>query len=73
MKLPFRGHKKTLSPKTPQWFKDWHNIYFKTVDTRSSRNEKLIYIILASVLALNTVGNYFHDNVAGFFARLFGG
>lgn len=58
---------------TPSWFKLWDAKYFSRVDQRSSRNEKLIYVILAFVLTLNTAGNYFHVEIAQFFIRLFTG
>lgn len=58
--------------KTPQWFKDWDFRYFRPVDSRSSRNEKLIYLILAAVLGLNTAGNYFHKEIADFILKLSG-
>ena len=61
-----------LNGKAPQWFKDWDNQYFRRVDSRSKRNEKLIYAIFAAVVGLNTVGNWYHEDIMNFFFRLFG-
>ena len=68
----FKRQPKELNSKTPNWFKEWHNSYFQSVDSRSKRNEKLIYIILIAVLGLNTAGNYYHIEIIGFIKGLFG-
>lgn len=66
-------NKKELNSKTPIWFKEWHSAFFRPVNSRSSRNEKLIYVLLAAVLGLNTVGNHYHIQIWEFIIRLFGG
>ncbi len=45
---------KPLNPKTPQWFRDWNWQSFQPIEKQSSRNERLIYIILAAILASST-------------------
>ncbi len=67
----FRRKIREYNSKTPSWFKDWDRDYFSPVETKSTRNEKLIYLILAAVVGLNTAGNYFHLEIAEFFVRLF--
>jgi hypothetical protein len=52
----------TLNNKTPKWFKDWHIAYFREVRDRSKRNEKLIYAVLATVIAANVL-NHFHNEI----------
>lgn len=63
---------KKLNERTPNWFKEWHSSYFLPTESRSSRNERLIYILLATVLGLNTAGNWYHEDIIRFFLRLFG-
>jgi len=62
---------KKLNNKTPKWFIEWHYTHFKAVKDRSKRNEVLIYILLTAVLALNTVGNYFHIQIWEFILSFF--
>lgn len=69
----FRRKQVQLNSKTPAWFKDWHSNYFLPVKIKASRNEKLIYVILAAVIALNTAGNYYHEEIFNFIMSLFGG
>ena len=68
----FRKQSKELDRKTPNWFREWHNSYFQSVESRSKRNEKFIYLILVAVLGMNTVGNHYHSEIMQFFFRLFG-
>ncbi len=44
---------KELDKKTPQWFITWNDRFFRPVDSRSKRNEKLIFVIIAGVFGLN--------------------
>ena len=39
-----------LNSKTPRWFVEWHLGKFLPVKNKTSRNEKLIYIILAAII-----------------------
>ena len=57
---------KELDKKTPQWFITWNDRFFRPVDSRSKRNEKLIFVIIAGVFGLNTVGNYYHIEIIDF-------
>ena len=61
---------RALNDGTPQWFKDWDATHFKPVEAKTSRNEKLIYLLLAAVVGLNTAGNYFHIELIEFFQNL---
>ena len=45
-----------LNSKTPQWFKDWHNKYFRQVRDRSLRNERVLWLVLGTILAASIVG-----------------
>ena len=49
--------KKGLNSKTPQWFKDWHQNHYKPLSTTVSWNTRLIFIILATILAASIVNN----------------
>ena len=69
----FKRKKKDINSKAPQWFKEWHYEFFKPVDSRSSRNEKMIYLLLAVIFGFNTVGNHYHEEIWGFISRLIGG
>ncbi len=51
---PIKDH---LGNGAPRWFESWHNLHFTPVCRRSRRNEKLIYIILATILAAAALGN----------------
>lgn len=62
-----------LNSRTPAWFKEWDRVYFRPVEGRSSRNEKLIYVILIAVLGLNTAGNWYHTEIMDFIVQLLGG
>ena len=62
-----------LDKKTPMWFQLWHLKYFAPVKSKTNRNEKFIYITLASVLGLNTVGNYYHIEIIEAIKQFFGG
>ena len=67
----FKKKIEELNDDAPQYFKDWFYVHFLPVKSRSKRNEALIYVILASVVLLNTVGNYWHEEIFQFIARLF--
>jgi len=58
-----------LNNKTPQWFKDFFYRQFLPEKHARSRNTKLIYIILAVILAASLAGNGSLDVVG----RLLGG
>ena len=45
-----------LNSKTPQWFKDWHNKYFSQVRDRSLRNERVLWLVLGTILAASVIG-----------------
>ena len=68
----FRTKKREYNSKTPAWFKEWDGSYFKPVESKAARNEKIIYLILAAVIGLNTAGNYYHTEIVQFFYRIFG-
>lgn len=69
----FRRKIREYNSKTPAWFKDWDKDRFSPVETKAARNERMIYLILAAVIGLNTAGNYYHVEIAQFFIRLFTG
>lgn len=48
---------KELNTKTPQWFKDWHANHYKPIKSQVGRNTKIIYIILAAILASSLAAN----------------
>jgi len=56
--------KKKLNSKTPHWFRDWHMEHFNAVKDRTFRNEKLIYLILAAIVAASIFGGDTVDAVA---------
>ena len=49
-----------LNGKTPQWFQDWHEYHYirdmTEQDRVTSRNTKLIYFVLAALLAAAFTG-----------------
>ena len=71
--MMFRKSEKTLNSRTPKWFQEWHSEYFKPVDGRSKRNERLVYLLIAAVISLNTAGNWYHEEMIEFIIKLFGG
>jgi hypothetical protein len=68
-----RQEEDRLNGRTPQWFKEWDYKHFQDTEKRSKRNEKLIYLLLAAVVGLNTAGNWYHKEIIDFFCHLFGG
>ena len=53
-----------LNSKTPQWFKDWHNKYFRQVRDRSLRNERVLWLVLGAIVAASIVGDVNLDLVS---------
>ncbi len=68
---------KELDDKTPKWFRYWHAVVFTprldTSDTGRKRNERLIYIILAAIIASNLVGNGNGEELVSLIKSLIGG
>ena len=62
-----------LDNRTPHWFEDWHFRHFKSVQDRSKRNEKWIYIILVAIIGSGVLANGNAKEVASIISRLMGG
>lgn len=65
--------KSPLNSRTPQWFKDWHSSYFLPLQSRVSRNEKMIYIILAALLGSAALSRGCLESIQNLLTMVIGG
>ena len=47
-----------MNNRTPKWFKDWRNNEFYHLAERVSLNTKLLWAIIAGIIALFLAGKY---------------
>lgn len=62
-----------LNNRTPLWFKEWFWQEFYPMKQSVARNSKLIYLILAAILASTLAGNGSLTKLAELLKVVFGG
>ncbi|KKM74402.1 hypothetical protein LCGC14_1400630 [marine sediment metagenome] len=70
--MKFRRPSKPLNGKTPNWFKEWHDIYFRPSDARSKRNERWLIIIITALIGASVL-NGDSEEITAFLLRVFNG